>query len=673
MSAALSLEKPVPLDVDFEGIPTILHDYPHWVLWNLRQTEHGRWTKPPFQPNGCLAKTNDETTHATYEEVTRAFQQGEYDGVGIVLREGICGIDLDHVLSPDGIIEPWAKEIVDRFTGSYIEKSPSSDGIHILVKGVLPRRGKAGPGNRLEFYDQNSPRYFTVTGHAMSEVDEITDQQEAIDWLFNIYPESKPKEHKENAEVVSLSLNTTAQSDDEIIARAKRAGNGDKFTKLFDGHFEEYPSHSDADLALCNLLAYWTQEDAQIDTLFRRSGLFRLERWDKVHSSDGATYGQMTISKALDGDSAKKGAEAGEVHRPRSEQSSADLFSNGFVQAADFMAETTSIEWLIDGVLEQGTSCMLFGASGSGKSFVALDWAGCVATGTDWHDQEVKPAAVFYIVGEGVAGFRRRMKAWEKKNDISLIGVPFHILKHPVPLSDGDSALHLSRMIEPLLPTGQPCLIIIDTLARNFGSGDENSNTDVSRLISKLDTHLRTPLNASIVIIHHSGNSEKDRARGASALKGAMDHEYRVDRRGDLRVLECTKMKDGPEDFEFHFQIEGVTLVNGDTSGVLVPVDTPTRKKTDVKLRPASVKALAALRKIMDVYGEQPDRELQQAIGLLAPPLVVPEDKWKQAAHEAGLSKDTPEAMRKAFGRAVEQLSRENLVGDYNGYFWVKT
>ncbi|MBX9901626.1 MAG: hypothetical protein K2Y28_12660 [Burkholderiaceae bacterium] len=158
------IPKPEPLRVDFSRIPKSLLDYPHWVLWRYVQKD-GRWTKPPFQTNEKFAKTNDSRTHATFEQVAAAYGRGGFDGIGLVLRHGLCGIDLDHVIDAGGEIEPWAGEILDRFSGTYIERSPSGTGFHILTLGKFQRCGKAGPGNRLEIYDESSTRYFTLTGH----------------------------------------------------------------------------------------------------------------------------------------------------------------------------------------------------------------------------------------------------------------------------------------------------------------------------------------------------------------------------------------------------------------------------------------------------------------------------------------------------------------------------
>lgn len=162
MSTVLS--KPIPLQVDFDQIPVSLVTLPFFVLWRYAQTKN-KWTKVPYQSNGRHAKTTDPSTHTTLAIVRATYETGGFDGIGIVLRDGLCGIDLDHVVMPDGRIEEWAEEILRRFSGTYIERSPGGDGFHILCLGVPVRCGKQGPGLRLEIYDKASPRYLTVTGH----------------------------------------------------------------------------------------------------------------------------------------------------------------------------------------------------------------------------------------------------------------------------------------------------------------------------------------------------------------------------------------------------------------------------------------------------------------------------------------------------------------------------
>ena len=653
-------QKPEALPVNFEGIPASLKARPHWVLWQWAEREDGKWTKPPIQVNGRYAKPNDPATWTTFDQVRAAYEAGGFDGIGIMMRDGACGIDLDSVLSPDGDLEPWAQEIVDQYPGTYIERSPSGDGLHIIANGKLPRSGKAGPDNRLEFYDERSPRYFTVTGQSFGAAEEITDQQDAIDWLSGRYP----KESKADRQVPQQTDAgaTNFLRDVAILANAMQVGDGERFRKLYeDGDVSDYPGESEADLALANMLARATPDSATIDRLFRGSGLFRA-KWDEPHTADGQTYGQMTIAKALTSDNA--------VRRREAFASS----SRRFVRAADLMAATYTVDWLIDGVMEKGTSCMLFGASGSGKSFVAIDWACCIATGTDWHGHEVDQGAVFYIAGEGQKGFNRRLTAWKEKNGVSLETAPLNVWQYPIPLSDPDHVKKLAADIaEAVSDDEPPRMIVIDTLARNIGSADENSNRDMGTLMNLLDDHLRLPFNATVVIVHHSGNGDRDRLRGASGLTGAVDYEYRVDRKGDARSLVCKKNKEGEEGEDRHFLIENVPLEGNVSSAAVVMVDMP-KTGARVKLRQVSVTCFSVLKKMTNPCGVVPNDELKAALGLDVPPLVVPKEKWKDECIAAGISKATgDDATRKAFGRAFDQLVKEaNLVGTYGDYVWVK-
>ncbi|WP_394338694.1 phage NrS-1 polymerase family protein [Haloprofundus halophilus] len=97
----------------------------------------------------------------------------------------------------------------------------------------------------------------------------------------------------------SRELSFTSKLDDEeILQRAQSAANSEKFSRLWNGDISGYDSHSEADMALCCLLAFWAGGDSsQVDRLFRQSGLVR-EKWDEVHYADGATYGEMTVERA---------------------------------------------------------------------------------------------------------------------------------------------------------------------------------------------------------------------------------------------------------------------------------------------------------------------------------------------------------------------------------------
>ena len=191
-----------------------------------------------------------------------------------------------------GTLDPRAEEIVQRLA-SYTEVSPNGTGLHIIVKGSLPE-GPRKQGS-IEMYDTG--RYFTMAGHHVQGTPITMEGRNSELGALQREIFGKARTEEEPKQTYSGSANL---SDQELIERANSARNGEKFTRLWQGDISGCSSPSDADLALCGLLAFWTNGDAgRIDHFFRLSGLFR-QKWEERHYSDGRTYGQGTITKALE-------------------------------------------------------------------------------------------------------------------------------------------------------------------------------------------------------------------------------------------------------------------------------------------------------------------------------------------------------------------------------------
>ena len=226
------------------------------------------------------------------------------------------------------------------------------------------------------------------------------------------------------------------------------------------------------------------------------------------------------------------------------------------------------IAWLVDGYVEEDALVVMFGPPGEGKSFIALDLSCCIATGFDFHGHTVQQGAVFYIAGEGHNGIARRLESWAKHNGTSLTGAALFVSEGATDLANATNAVRVAEAVQSLADaTGKhPALIVIDTLARNFG-GDENSATDVGNFVRHVDTHLRHKWNATTLIVHHSGKDGGRGARGSSALKGAADAEYEVGRNAEDKIIRLTprKMKDAEEPAPLAFELVGISIV--DTAG----------------------------------------------------------------------------------------------------------
>lgn len=253
--------------------------------------------------------------------------------------------------------------------------------------------------------------------------------------------------------------------------------------------------------------------------------------------------------------------------------------------------EVKAPQWLIKNHIELDTLNMYFGDPGAGKSFAAVDCAASVATGTSFFGRPVKKGPVIYIAGEGQNGIKRRFAAWGKEHGVDIDSADLFISLMPAALCDSEQTEQVLAAVRSVAQIcgESPVLVILDTVARNFGPGDENSTTDMSRFIQAAD-RLRVEYSSAILLIHHSGHSAKDRARGAMALKGALDSEFRLEKDEDsiVRMIN-TKMKDfvPPEPISFTFKTIELDEIDEDGE----PVTSAVFERTDFMPAPVLGKA----------------------------------------------------------------------------------
>ena len=275
-----------------DQLPLEIRESTRAVVWRF-VIRDGKPTKPPFRvrrPHEPAA-VDDSSTWATLAEALAVVRAGKADGVGIILGDGLVGVDLDHCRDPDtGAITLEALAIV-RALASYAEVSPSGTGLHILAHGTLPA-GRRRNG-KIEMYAE--ARYFTITGMHVAGTPMALEERTAA--LATVHAQvfgtsARPLPEPRFREPSSLD-------DTALIERAHAARNGAKFAALWRGDWSGYPSQSEADQALANLLGYWTDGDAaRVDRLFRRSRLMR-SKWDERRGE--RTYGERTIATAIAG------------------------------------------------------------------------------------------------------------------------------------------------------------------------------------------------------------------------------------------------------------------------------------------------------------------------------------------------------------------------------------
>lgn len=291
----------------YQYVPAELTEQPNWCCFRLEwDEEREKYTKRPYNPlTGKYSKSNDPLTWVDYDDAEDAVlaENSPYDGIGYFFDGNYYGVDLDNVESEIMRYQQGDNEenIVADFVDllqSYAEISPSGTGVHIICKGQLPQGGRR-KGN-IEMYDKG--RFFTVTGNRIGDYVGIFDDSEIgkVNYLHHKYI------GEQSISVEDLSAVDTSTGNDvpieKLIELAKKSKNGLRFQCFMDGKWEQfYKSQSEADLAFCNDLAYWTACDPdKMDAIYRKSAMMR-SKWDSKR--ENSTYGWETIKKAILGTS----------------------------------------------------------------------------------------------------------------------------------------------------------------------------------------------------------------------------------------------------------------------------------------------------------------------------------------------------------------------------------
>ncbi|MEE9304117.1 MAG: AAA family ATPase [Thiotrichaceae bacterium] len=202
-------------------------------------------------------------------------------------------------------------------------------------------------------------------------------------------------------------------------------------------------------------------------------------------------------------------------------------------------------DYLVKPFLERDTTVVFFGESGTYKSFIALDLGLSIAFGVPYHDYPTHQGAVFYLCGEGKGGIARRVEAWLIKHQLKQQTAPFYVSELPAQLIESGNAEAVATTIQKIATGKNPAFIIIDTLSTNIGNGDESNNADIARLLVNVNTHIREQFKACVMFVHHVGHSDKERERGAYALRGNADTRILVKPYKGGCSLHSMKNKDG--------------------------------------------------------------------------------------------------------------------------------
>jgi len=486
----------------FDEIPLELKAKANWVVWRLEGKPGAKPIKMPYDPKmlNSRAKSNDLETWGTYEQAEAAFMEGGYTGVGFMLNgDGVVGIDIDHCVT-NGVPSAASMDLMQQLDVTYIEISPSGTGLRGFGYAQNLEKGVNGAldGLKVELY--SNLRFLTVTGHTLSNggLGQLTGFTE-------------------------LAAKVRKDSCGNGVERAPEGVLDDRHAVWISQILSGEVYHDTLRDLAGSMVATGMQPGAVVvflRGLMQKSCGPRNERWRARNEE---------ISKLVDSAVNKFSPNVVDVSRivgvvqakqEAAANDDAPKVTRFKVLSAAAVAKSAPIAWTIRGLLPKTGLAALYGASGSGKSFLALDLSASVAAAVaEWYGKRVTACPVTYCVLEGEAGMGKRIAAWEahyqkaSADNLRFIVQPFDITS-PADVEELALAIRAAK--------GADGLIVLDTLNRAAPGADENSSKDMGVIIANAKA-LQQIVGGMVLLVHHSGKDESKGMRGHSSLFAAMD------------------------------------------------------------------------------------------------------------------------------------------------------
>lgn len=555
MAPENSLRSDIPqlIRPERDNIPLLLRQQDQWIVWKGEwKVEKNKYAKIPVHPvKEYKIDPLDPKNHMTFEEAWKAYASGVGSGVGFVMTGAPAGttengtplylvaLDLDKVLKCEADTA-FARGIFKRL-GSYMEISPSGEGLRFFVLSThKPHSRQTAFG---EIYAEK--HFLTVTGYrARKDIIENTAVIEQIDGEWGGGTKQKPLQNDQAASLGGQTLQNlmggTWPETPKNIERVKVA------LTYID---PDSPRDLWRDIIWAIISTGWTcAEDIALE-------------WSQGSAShwggedQGAEAHEALDKLCADFDSSR-GLSLGTLFHhayaagmPRSEGGSwksepAKPPTPYQLLSRQQLSGMPELEWVVPGVLPDRGIAAIYGDPSSGKTFLAIDLASRISLGLGpWFNREVEKRQVIYIALEGGRGIKKRLDAWDKANGttstVQTILQPFSLL------ADGD----VEGMCNSIASNcAKGAVVFIDTLAQASPGADENTSTDMGKVLAA-SQRIAAEIEGLVILIHHSGKDTSRGLRGHSSLNGAMDAVIGVSRNKatGMRTWHVTKMKDADD------------------------------------------------------------------------------------------------------------------------------
>lgn len=544
-----------------------------WCAWDLREI-NGKTRKVPIHPDGAPFSTSRDKPYAL------AQVQNCGTGVGLVLTNRVqfngktlIGFDCDACRDPEtGAVMPWVDDLRNHHANSYTEITPSGEGVRLLVLVDKPpdhelhkvRSLDPAPNTEkrpeIETFGLGRACYVTLSGDvlpgASAEIESVRD----LDWFLRQHPSAV---HTTNGTVPEIPAGTgDAPTLDKIDAAVRAHPDG---RALAEGKWEEILPDASASEGYYKLVQRAVRAAnghgaAALEWLLTRTAYgagrvdsaepdrYRREDWVAAEVARIAGKAPRSSPDVFDAPfkaSAHMPTEAMVEKRKRVDTAGAILQVDAFVEAV------AGREWLVDELFPSDGLASVFGKPGQGKTPLTLLLAIATAAGlpTFFGRRMEKHGPVVIFIGEDEAGVRDRLIAQLNQIDPLLLGsgLPLYLTREPGRLTDPENVVLWIERVRAVTGGKAPRLVVVDTLARNFGEGNESATEDMQAFVAGCDALSRALGKALVVCTHHPSKGNEEAGRGSGVLLGALDTEIKVELVGRHKLVATpTKIKGGP-------------------------------------------------------------------------------------------------------------------------------
>ena len=573
-------------------VPEELQALPAWLIWRYEQHEgEPKPRKVPFYVEGgrrygVQGSPQDRGKLTTFAMARDEAMKRGFDGIGFALMPdwGITALDFDKCVAPDGSLP---HEIVEIIGDTYSEYSPSGEGVRAFVRGNLGNNKSYAENGRYGFETFNTNGFVTITGRhtpyceVMGTENTIADASAHVvdlasrrfartaassmahdpaDFMAGYAPKIgltvermrelvealDPDMRRDPWRNVGFALHHECDGDEngfEIWDDWSSGGTEYPGTEALRGQWESFERRAGSDqkpITMATVIKMAKQAGASIS----------------LNPMQAASVDELMQVAVL-------AAEMAAASPVQGMQTPADFDGRFPIVTAGELSRRKPGGWLVKGVLPQADLVVLYGASGSGKSFVGIDIMAAIAQGVPWRGRKTQKGRGLIIAAEGGASVGKRFEAYCRHHNINADDLDIGLIVAPPNFMNKDD---ISEIVKAVVAAGGADIIMVDTFAQVTPGANENAGEDMGLALANARA-LALATGAVILMVHHAGKDLHRGSRGWSGIKAAADAELEIIKHENgQREIRISKMKDGDDGLSWGFRLE-ILVVGLDDDG----------------------------------------------------------------------------------------------------------